>query len=49
MSGDDLFHSAKLWEESRNWIRAIDTYLEIRPEHYQVNYYIILSNKNIYI
>ena len=34
MSGDDLLHSAKLWEESRDWLRAIDTYLEVRKEHY---------------
>ena len=30
MSGDDLLQSAKLWEENRDWLRAIDTYLEIR-------------------
>jgi intraflagellar transport protein 172 len=34
MSGDDLFGSAKLWEESRDWTRAIDTYLEIKKEHF---------------
>lgn len=34
MSGDDLLQSAKLWEENRDWLRAIDTYLEIRQEHY---------------
>ena len=34
MSGDDLLQSAKLWEENRDWLRAIDTYLEIKQEHY---------------
>lgn len=35
MTGEDLFNSAKLWEENRNWTRAIETYLEIKRENYQ--------------
>lgn len=35
MSGDELFHSARLWEENRDWLKAIDTYLEIKREHFQ--------------
>ena len=34
MSGDELLESAKLWEESRDWSRSIDTYLEIKKEHF---------------
>jgi intraflagellar transport protein 172 len=34
MSGTDLLASAKLWEEARDWQRAIDTYLEIKREHF---------------
>ena len=34
ISGDQLLQSAKLWEESRDWGRAIETYLEIRKEHF---------------
>ena len=34
MSGEDIIASAKLWEEARDWQRAIDTYLEIKREHF---------------
>mmetsp|Transcript_30644 Transcript_30644/g.27830 ORF Transcript_30644/g.27830 Transcript_30644/m.27830 type:complete len:487 (+) Transcript_30644:2705-4165(+) len=34
MSGDEIINSAKLWEDSREWVRAIDTYLEVRYEHF---------------
>eukprot|EP01015_Nassula_variabilis_P028178 TRINITY_DN5862_c0_g1_i3.p1 TRINITY_DN5862_c0_g1~~TRINITY_DN5862_c0_g1_i3.p1 ORF type:complete len:309 (-),score=94.27 TRINITY_DN5862_c0_g1_i3:62-988(-) len=34
MSGEELLESAKLWEESRDWSRAIDTYLEIKKENF---------------
>lgn len=34
MTGDEIYSSAKLWEENRDWTRAIDTYLEIKKEHF---------------
>lgn len=34
LSGDDLLNSAKIYEESRDFRKAIDTYLEIQPEHF---------------
>lgn len=34
VSGDDLLNSAKVWEESRDYKKAIDTYLEIKYEHF---------------
>lgn len=37
MTGEDLLNSAKLWEETRDYQRAIDTYLEIRKEHFSNN------------
>jgi hypothetical protein len=30
ISGEDLLNSAKIWEESRDYKKAIDTYLEIK-------------------
>ena len=30
ITGDDLLNSAKIWEESRDYKKAIDTYLEIK-------------------
>ena len=35
MSGEDILRSAKLQEDSREWDKAIDTYLEITTEHFQ--------------
>jgi hypothetical protein len=32
ITGDDLLNSAKIWEESRDYKKAIDTYLEIKQE-----------------
>lgn len=37
ISGEDLLNSAKIWEESRDYRKAIDTYLEIKPEHFPSN------------
>lgn len=37
VSGEDLMNSAKVWEESRDYKKAIDTYLEIKPEHFANN------------
>ena len=34
ITGDDLLNSAKIWEESRDYKKAIDTYLEIKQEHF---------------
>lgn len=34
MTGEDLYNSAKLWEENRDYIRAIDAYLDIKKEHF---------------
>lgn len=33
MSGEEILSSAKVWEEQRDYIRAIDTYLELTKEH----------------
>ena len=35
LSGEEILRSAKMFEEARDWIRAIDTYLEVRKEHFQ--------------
>jgi intraflagellar transport protein 172 len=35
MTPEEIVASAKLWEESRDWRKAIDTYLEITKEHFQ--------------
>ncbi len=37
ISGEDLLNSAKIWEESRDYKKAIDTYLEIKQEHFPGN------------
>ncbi len=37
ISGEDLINSAKVWEESRDYRKAIDTYLEIKAEHFPSN------------
>lgn len=37
VSGEDLMNSAKVWEESRDYRKAIDTYLEIKQEHFAGN------------
>lgn len=37
LSGEDLINSAKVWEESRDYRKAIDTYLEIKIEHFPSN------------
>lgn len=37
ISGEDLLNSAKIWEESRDYKKAIDTYLEIKQEHFPSN------------
>eukprot|EP01017_Pseudomicrothorax_dubius_P046139 TRINITY_DN8090_c0_g1_i2.p1 TRINITY_DN8090_c0_g1~~TRINITY_DN8090_c0_g1_i2.p1 ORF type:complete len:616 (+),score=184.35 TRINITY_DN8090_c0_g1_i2:67-1848(+) len=34
LTGEEIIASAKLWEESRDWRKAIDTYLEITREHF---------------
>jgi len=34
MSGEELLNAAKLREESREWVQAIETYLEIKREHF---------------
>ena len=31
MSGEELFNSALTWEDSRDYLKAIDIYLEIKP------------------
>jgi intraflagellar transport protein 172 len=41
MSGDDILNSAKLWEESRDYSRAIDTYLELKKDHFMNNHDIL--------
>jgi len=33
-SGDEIFRSAKMWEESRDYQKAIDRYLEITDHHF---------------
>ncbi len=33
MSGEEIRNSARLWEESRDYNKAIDTYLELEKEH----------------
>jgi intraflagellar transport protein 172 len=37
ISGEDLLNSAKIWEDSRDYRKAIDTYLEIKVEHFPSN------------
>ncbi len=37
MSGDEIRSSARLWEESRDYNKAIDTYLELE-KHNTSNY-----------
>ena len=37
LSGEDLLNSAKIWEESRDYKKAIDTYLEVKAEHFPSN------------
>lgn len=32
-----MINSAKVWEESRDYRKAIDTYLEIKVEHFPSN------------
>jgi intraflagellar transport protein 172 len=34
MTGEDILRSAKLHEDSRDWDKAINTYLEITSDHY---------------
>jgi len=34
MSGDEIRNSARLWEESRDYNKAIDTYLELERDHF---------------
>jgi len=34
MSGEEILRAAKMFEEARDWTRAIDTYLEVRKEHF---------------
>ena len=34
MSGEEILSSAKVWEEQRDYSRAINTYLEIKKEHF---------------
>lgn len=29
MTGEDILQQAKIWEDNRNWERAVDTYLEL--------------------
>ena len=33
MSGEEIFNSARTWEDSRDYIRAIEQYLDVRPEN----------------
>ena len=33
-SGDEIFRSAKMWEDSRDYQKAIDRYLEITDHHF---------------
>ena len=33
MSGEEIKSSARLWEESRDYNKAIDTYLELEKHH----------------
>jgi len=33
-SGQEILNSAKMWEESRDFAKAIDRYLEITEEHF---------------
>lgn len=34
LSGEDILRAAKMFEESREWSRAIETYLEVKQEHF---------------
>lgn len=34
-SGDEILRSAKMWEDSRDYQKAIDRYLEITDQHFQ--------------
>ena len=34
LTGDDLLNSAKIYEESRDFIKAIDTYMEIEADQF---------------
>ena len=34
-TGDEIRNSARLWEEQRDYTKAIDTYLELEKHHFQ--------------
>lgn len=35
MSGEEIFGTARTWEDSRDYLKAIDMYLDIKPENTQ--------------
>jgi intraflagellar transport protein 172 len=33
MTGEDVYNSARTWEDSRDYLKAIDMYLDIKPDN----------------
>ena len=33
MTGEDIYNTARTWEDARDYIKAIDLYLDVKPEN----------------